>query len=100
MKPRVSTRFVARLFFLAIFPILFAGCGTFQLPTMEVGSRWVAEGKTQEELRADQAECRRDVMVVRPPSLAGPGGMEGSGWDRGDLKQFDNCMRAKGWKKE
>ena len=101
MRPNVSTRLVARLFFIAVFSILFAGCETLQMPSMDVGSKWVSkDGKSQEQLDADQAECRRDIMVSRPPSVAGPGGMGGSGWDMSDLKQFDACMRAKGWKKE
>ncbi len=98
---RAFARIFTRLFLLAVFPILLFGCDTFQLtpPSMEITTNWVQAGKTPEELRKDQAECRRDIALVRPPSFSS-GGPPDEGWGMSELRHFENCMRAKGWKKE
>ncbi len=73
---------------------VFAGCSS-----VDSGPEWVSkEGKSQEQFFADQADCRQDINRKRGPGFTGLGGM-GSGWDMNDMKEFDTCLRAKGWTK-
>lgn len=78
--------------------IMLAGCG-MELPHMpEPGYNWVSEeGKSQEQLYEDQAECRRDVTLRYPSDSSGPGDLA---WGLGDARAFDACMRSKGWSKQ
>lgn len=85
-----------KLFFLAVGVIILAGCAV-QLPHLpELGFNWVStEGKSQEQLYQDEAECRRDVKL-QSPEFSGPGG----GWGMSEMRAFDDCMRSKGWVKK
>lgn len=104
MRPeRKSKGVFVSLFFSVLCLILLAGCDTIGLtpPSMDLGANWVStEGKSRDQFHNDQAECRRDITMSRTPTLAGPGGMSGDKWDVNDIRGFESCMRAKGWKKQ
>jgi len=93
---------ILRLFFAAFALSLLAGCSLFDNPSrFDLNAKWVSkDGKTQEQLYSDQAECKRDTMMMSPPGFSGPGGGGGGGWGMSEMKAFDGCMQAKGWKKE
>jgi hypothetical protein len=96
------SRVVLKVFFLAIVFAMLTGCTPMDFPPKwTLGSNWVSrEGKSQEQLYRDQTECKRDIMVVSPPGFSAQNGAGGSDWDTGSIKQFESCMRAKGWVKE
>lgn len=94
---------LSRLACLLFFSVLCAGCESIGLepPPMEFGSKWVSTvGKSQDQYQNDQADCRRDISMNRSQTLVGPGGTTADKWDMSEIRAFDSCMRAKGWKKE
>ncbi len=97
-------RFVLKLLIFAVAFTMLAGCGSIDFSRkFEFGSNWVSrEGKTREQFEKDQADCKRGIMVTSPPPFSSQSGMgSGSGsWDMSDIREFENCMRAKGWDKE
>ncbi|MHC1727054.1 MAG: hypothetical protein AB9866_13765 [Syntrophobacteraceae bacterium] len=93
---------VLKLSSMALCLSMFAGCSTFEFGSKpDFGYTWVSpEGKSQEQLLADQTDCRRDMATTGSPASAGSAGVGSGSWDMGDYKNFDRCMRAKGWVKE
>ncbi len=94
---------LSRLVSLLFFSILVAGCNSIGLepPPIEFGSNWVStSGKSQDQFQADQADCKRNISMNRSQTLVGPGGTTADKWDMSEIRAFDSCMRAKGWKKE
>jgi hypothetical protein len=86
-----------KLIVLACVAALLAGC-SMELPKMpELGFNWVSrEGdRSQEQLYQDQADCRRQVGLHQPIT-----GQPGSGWGASEMREFDDCMRSKGWVKK
>lgn len=95
---------VLKLFLILICLSVLACCALEDfVPKWDYGSSWVSkEGKSRDELYQDQLECRRNVTMTHPADVQGPGsgGTYGSGWDLSDIKEFDSCMRSRGWIKE
>lgn len=98
----IMIRVVMKLLLPAVCFIMLAGCAPMDFPPkLNVGSTWVSrEGKSQEQLYRDQTECKRDIMVGTTPGFSAQTGAGGSDWDTSGIRQFENCMRAKGWVKE
>jgi hypothetical protein len=93
-----TTGSVLKMLFCAAGGLMLAGCGIQWPHVPEFGFNWVsAEGKSQEQLYQDQTDCRRDVALMYPPDSSGPGD---HGMGASNMKAFDDCMRAKGWKKQ
>lgn len=88
-----------KLLFLAFCLALIAGCSVVQFgPRPNFGTTWVStNGTPSEQLHDDQAECRRDTVLMTPPGLPLSGGTGGEGWGYSEMRAFDNCMKAKGW---
>jgi hypothetical protein len=59
---------------------------------------WVSKdgSKSRDQLYEDQKECTRESKITSGPAFFGEAG-QGVG---GDMRAFNNCMRAKGWVKE
>lgn len=95
---------VPRFFLLVLCATMLAGCGSFQLPSRaDFSAEWVPpEGKSRDQFREDQLDCRRDTVVISSPGFSSPGaGMGGGGnWGMAERKSFENCMRSKGWIKK
>ena len=91
-------RVVLKVFLFAACVLMFAGC-SMQLPhAPEFGFNWESrEGKSQEQLDADQAACSQEIRLLQSPHVSGPGA---GSWDMNDMRAFDDCMRSKGWIKK
>ena len=77
---------------------LLAGCTGNPLPSKsDFTMTWVSKdrSKSRDQLYEDQKECTRESKLASPPGFFGEGSQGG-----GDMKAFNNCMRAKGWVKE
>ncbi|MEN6440964.1 MAG: hypothetical protein ABFD97_20530 [Syntrophobacter sp.] len=87
---------------LALLLTLLAGCSMFDFGhKLEFSTTWVSTtGQPSEQLYDDQAECRRDGVMMSPPGLPLSQGTGGDSWGYSDMKAFDSCMRAKGWVKK
>ena len=75
-----------------------AGCSGGPLPSKsDFTMTWVSKdgSKSRDQLFEDQKECTREAKLATPPPFPGESGMGG-----GDMRTFNNCMRAKGWEKE
>ncbi len=93
---------VIRMSGLGLCIVALGGCSTFEFGAKpDFGYTWVSEqGKTREQLIADQTDCRRDMSRASSPGLSGVSGAGGGTWDNSDYRSFDRCMRAKGWVKQ
>jgi hypothetical protein len=97
MLLRITAR-ILKVFFCAVGAAVLIGCA-MELPHVpELGFNWISkEGKSQEQLYADQTACRREISMLYPPDSSGPGNRS---WDMSDMRAFDACMRSKGWIKQ
>ncbi|MFZ2448066.1 MAG: hypothetical protein WAW37_17045 [Syntrophobacteraceae bacterium] len=95
---------VLGLFIFCLCFSLLAGCETMR--PLEFSAEWTSkEGhKSKEQLQADQIECRQHAMTLSTPPISGSGGAGGAGWGGGwgmsENKEFESCLRSKGWVKK
>lgn len=96
------SRVTRKLFLLAAAGAMLSGCADMDFPRkLDFNSNWVSrDGKSQEQFYRDQGECKRETLLVNPPAFPSQAGVDGSNWDMSNIKEFESCMRSKGWAKE